>query len=288
MPDILSMKKYSLLLLLLPLRLWAQPDFPPLSPSGYLSQQIGDTQIEIWYDRPASRGREIFGELVPWGEVWRTGAGPCTKIRFDQPVEVGGQAVPAGIYALATIPQPDQWMVILHRDTSLYGAYGYDPAQDVARFWVPVGRSERFYEALTFDLDVVPNDARFYLSWGHLQLSFPIKTGTDADYLAYLRDEVYPSSDPEALVLAAEYLLMQQQHYLQALALTRRALKVDPQSEFAYNIKASLETRLGYHSAAKATVEAAIEMVKEKDFPNERERALTLKSWRERLGGLPE
>jgi len=168
------MKKFSLLLFLLPLCLWAQPDFPALSPSAYLSQQIGDTQIEIWYDRPAARGREVFGTLVPWGKVWRTGAGPCTKIRFDQPVKVGGQSVPADIYALATIPNPDKWMVILHRDTSLYGAYGYDPTQDVARFWVPVNHSERFYEALTLDLDFIPNDAQMYISWGHQQISFPI------------------------------------------------------------------------------------------------------------------
>ncbi|RMG64300.1 MAG: DUF2911 domain-containing protein [Bacteroidetes bacterium] len=120
------MKKWLFPICLAPLGQQAQPDFPSLSPSAYLSQQAGDTRIEIWYDRPAARGREIFGGLVPWGEVWRTGAGPCTKIRFDQAVKVGGQAVPAGTFALATIPYPDRWMVILHRDTSLYGAYGYD------------------------------------------------------------------------------------------------------------------------------------------------------------------
>ncbi len=277
------MKKIFLILLLIPLRLFGQPDFPALSPSAHLWQQIGDTRIEICYDRPVARGREIFGELVPWGEVWRTGASPCTKIRFDQLVKVGGQTVPADIYALATIPQPDEWMVILHRDTSLYGAYGYDPAQDVARFRVPAGRSERFYESL--DLDFMPNDARLYLSWGYFQVSFPIETGTDTDYMAYLRDEVYPSNDAEALVLAAEYLLMQQEDYLQALALTRQALKLDSESEFAYNIKALVETRLGYHSAAKATIQAAIDMVKQKDFPNERERTLTIEAWQERLEG---
>ena len=277
------MRLVLLLFLLAPLGLLAQPAFPSLSPSAYLSQQVGDTHIEIWYDRPAARGREIFGELVPWGQVWRTGAGPCTKIRFDQAVQVGGQSVPAGTYALATIPYPERWMVILHRDTSLYGAYGYDPAQDVARFWVPSGRSERFYEALTLDLDFIPNDARLYLSWGHTQLSFLIETETDADYLAYLEGEVYPGEDPEALVLAAEYLLMQQQDYLQGLALAEKALTLDPQSEFAYSIKSLLEVRLGYQAAARSTITAALEMVRKKAFPNERDREQTIQAWEERL-----
>lgn len=111
-----------------------------------------------------------------------------------------------GWLMLIFLPHHRWTRLILHRDTSLYGAYGYDPDQDVARFRVPAGRSERFYESLTFDLDFIPNDARLYLSWGHLQLSFPIETGTDAGYLAYLEAEVFPGGDTQALVLAAEYL----------------------------------------------------------------------------------
>ncbi|RMG64299.1 MAG: hypothetical protein D6722_17015 [Bacteroidetes bacterium] len=158
----------------------------------------------------------------------------------------------------------------------------------MARFWVPVEHSKRFYEALTFDLDFIPNDARLYLSWGHTQLSFPIETGTDADYRAYLEAEVYPGEDPEALVLAAEYLLMQQQDYLQALALAEKALTLDPQSEFAYSIKSLLEVRLGYQAAARSTIATALEMVRKKAFPNERDREQTIQAWEERLEQLKE
>src|SRR5688500_17650295 len=77
------------------------------TPKGILSQTVGNTKIEIEYERPLARKRKIFGDLVPWGQVWSTGAGACTKIRIDKPVLIGGQKVPAGNYSLFTIPNPE-------------------------------------------------------------------------------------------------------------------------------------------------------------------------------------
>ena len=84
------------LLLIVGSPLFAQYEFPSLSPKGHISQVVGDTQIEVEYERPSVRNRVIYGGLAPWNKVWRTGAGYCTKIRFDKPVSVGGQQVDAG------------------------------------------------------------------------------------------------------------------------------------------------------------------------------------------------
>ncbi|MEM8909687.1 MAG: DUF2911 domain-containing protein, partial [Bacteroidota bacterium] len=136
-----------------------------LSPKGSITQEVGNTTITIDYERPSVRNRQTFGVLVPWDKVWRTGAGSCTKISFDNPVLVGGQKVEAGKYSLFTIPSPKEWIIILNRDTSLYGSFDYDSNKDVARFIAILRSSNRFYETLNFDIEILPNDAKIYLSW---------------------------------------------------------------------------------------------------------------------------
>ena len=116
--------------------------YPSLSPKGQVTQVVGYTEITVDYERPSARGREIFGKLVPWNEVWRTGAGNATRIRFSQDVEVEGQPLKAGYYSLFTIPGHESWTIILHSDTTLYGSYRYNAAGDVLRAEVPAGTTD--------------------------------------------------------------------------------------------------------------------------------------------------
>ena len=111
-------------------------DFPQPSPTATLKQHIGLTDVEITYSRPSVKGRVIFGNLVPYGEVWRTGANASTRISFSTPVKLNGNAIPAGKYALFTIPAEDEWTIIISKDTNSFGAFGYKPESDVVRFKV--------------------------------------------------------------------------------------------------------------------------------------------------------
>src|SRR4051812_814052 len=86
-----------------------QVNFPVASPESTLKQRVGLTDIELVYSRPGVKGRKIFGGLEPFGAVWRTGANTATKIVFSTPVKFGGREVPAGAYALYSIPDPDEW-----------------------------------------------------------------------------------------------------------------------------------------------------------------------------------
>src|SRR5687767_15575703 len=120
-----------------------QVDFPRLSPVASVRQAVGVTEIEINYSRPGVKGRKIWGELVPYGEVWRTGANENTTIRFSTPVKVAGTELPAGIYGLQTIPAEGDWTVILSKDAELWGAFDYKPENDALRATMtPRKRSE--------------------------------------------------------------------------------------------------------------------------------------------------
>ncbi len=111
-----------------------QIDFPAASPPCTLKQQVGLTDIDVVYSRPGMKGRVVFGGIVPYGQVWRTGANQATTITFSTPVTLEGHDIPAGTYALFTIPGQSDWTVILNKDANQWGAFNYKQADDFVRF----------------------------------------------------------------------------------------------------------------------------------------------------------
>src|SRR5688572_14777559 len=207
-----------------------QPDrqFPttPASPPGTILQTIGNTQLQVEYERPLARKRKIFGDLVPWNQVWRTGAGRCTRIMFDKPVIIEGQKVAAGHYSLFTIPNQKHWVVILNSDTSLYGSYGYDAAKDIARFVVSPTATSRKYEALTIDVDLVQSNARIYISWVDTQVSFAVETSTAGEAKKFINQELLTgkNKNSDAYFEASQFLLFEKEDLGQALKLADKAI----------------------------------------------------------------
>lgn len=270
--------------------LFAQYTFPSLSPPALVQQTVGNTIINIEYERPAARGRVILGNLVPWDKVWRTGAGFCTRISFSESVRVGGQAVAAGKYSIFTIPGKTDWMVILNRDTTLYGAYDYQAALDVARFTVPFEESGRYYESLTFDIDFVPNDAVIYLSWTDWQISFPVETQTQEAFRQYIETELLTGQEKEAsnYANAADYLLFQNEEYLLALELTDKALALE-KSGFAYRVKMEAYAKMRRDELALAVAEAALEWESQRSmdsFESAAARDVEMGYWKERIAKM--
>jgi hypothetical protein len=109
-------------------------EFPAPSPACTIKQRIGLTDIEVAYSRPGVKDREIFGGLVPYDQVWRTGANAATKITFSTAIKLNGTDIPAGTYALFTIPGKDEWTIIINKGAAQWGAFQYDEKADVARF----------------------------------------------------------------------------------------------------------------------------------------------------------
>jgi tetratricopeptide (TPR) repeat protein len=247
--------------------------YPSLSPLGRISQKIGNTLIEVEYERPSARKRKLFGELVPWNKVWRTGAGYCTKIRVDKPVLVEGQPVPPGYYSLFTIPHPETWIVILNKDTTLYGTSFYNAKNDMARFTAIPNTIERYYEALTIDIDLNPNNARMYISWGNTQIAFSILTSTDEEIMTYIKEEVITgkSKEPNLYAGAAEYFLYQGTDLHEALRLSDKAIQLD-KSSWAGNVKLKLYEAMGHYDEAIQMLVLAIEQTKNGKYEREKDR----------------
>ncbi len=111
-------------------------NFPAASPACTLKQRVGLTDIEIVYSRPGVKNRTIFGGIVPYGQVWRTGANQATKITFSTPVKLEGHEIPAGTYALFTIPGENEWTIIINKGANQWGSFQYNEKDDVVRFQV--------------------------------------------------------------------------------------------------------------------------------------------------------
>jgi len=134
-------------------------NFPAASPACTLKQRVGLTDIEVVYSRPGVKGRTIFGGIVPYGQVWRTGANQATKITFSTPVKLEGTDIPAGTYALFTIPGETEWTIIINKGATQWGAFQYNEKDDVARFKVtPVTLAETI-ETFTIEFNHIRDES---------------------------------------------------------------------------------------------------------------------------------
>lgn len=143
----------------------------PASPKAQISGESGAATVKIVYCQPSARGRQIMGSLVPYGEVWRTGANEATTIEFDKPVKIEGKEVAAGKYALFTIPGETEWTIILNKDSKQWGAYKYNEKDDVLRVKVKSAKASAFVE--TFTIQFINDEIN--LSWENTSVSFKIK-----------------------------------------------------------------------------------------------------------------
>jgi hypothetical protein len=152
----------------------APPSRP--SPTAITAARYKDTYIKITYCQPQKRGREVFGKLVPFGEVWRTGANEATEITLTRDIFINGTLLPAGTYSIFTIPAADKWTIIINKDLGLWGAYNYNIKQDVFRFSVPVVQlGPEVFESFTIQFDQRNSVADLLLLWDKTKISIPIQ-----------------------------------------------------------------------------------------------------------------
>jgi Protein of unknown function (DUF2911)/Protein of unknown function (DUF3347) len=148
----------------------------PKSPEAAFTQQFGDSEIQVAYARPLARGRKIFGALVPFDSLWRTGASESTTLKLKEEVVIGDKKMGAGKYALFTIPRADEWTIILNSDTTLHGIFGYDEKKDLHRFKVKPMKTDRFYETFTIEInDINANgEGSLNLIWENTIVKIPL------------------------------------------------------------------------------------------------------------------
>jgi Protein of unknown function (DUF2911) len=267
---------------------YAQTDvgpFPPLSSKTTIKQEVGNTTITVEYERPLVRERKIFGDLVPWNKVWRTGAGLCTRIHFSDGVTVQGQKIAAGKYSLFTIPNPNEWVVILNSDTTLYGSYDYNSNKDVIRFAVVPKTSPRYFEAFTIDFELIKTNAQAYIAWANTQIEFNIETSTAKDMDIYIKGQLLSGKSKNSgdYFSAAQYLLYQKENLQQALLLAEKSLQLDKYEGGAREVKMQIYEILHQYDDARNEVNKAIEMTKTRKYHNEGDKQQEIDFWESQL-----
>jgi hypothetical protein len=235
--------------------------FPLKSPRATVSQDVGTCTVAIEYHRPRVRNRAIWGELVPFGEVWRTGANEATTISFSQAVKVARNPVPAGKYALFTIPGREKWTMILNKRHGQMGAFEYDPKEDFLRFEVrPIAIS--FCEYLTFEIYPASDSSAYVdLDWEKLRVYFLVEVDLDKAVEARMKEILGKASksDWAARCEAAQYLLDTGKDLPQAMALIEDSIKIRrlPQNLF---VRAQILRWAGSASESAKALDEAIDL----------------------------
>ena len=235
-------------------------ELPRLSPAATVAQTVGVTRVEITYGRPAVRGRTIWGELVPWNEVWRTGANEATTISFSHDVRVDGRDLAAGRYALFTIPGETEWTVIFNRRSEQWGASDYDPEQDALGILVKP-RSTAFRERFEVGFPEVGTDTLLVsMRWAQTEIPFTVQVDLETTAVAKARAFVAAAgpSDGQAVWNWANYLYQQGWNLEEALGWAKTLADQAPMYS-THALKARLLAKTGRFAQATAAARAAVE-----------------------------
>lgn len=241
----------------------AQINTPQPSPSAIITQKVGVTDITISYSRPGVKGRKIFGDLVPYGKLWRTGANAPTKLTFSGEVSLEGKPIPAGDYSLFTIPGATEWTVIVNKDTKA-STNEYKQEEDVARFTVKPTTMASKVENFTIQFsDLNAGKANLDLMWDNTLVRMKMTTDVDSKVMAEIKEKVIKAkpTDPNVYFQAASYYYETGKDMKQALAWVNKATKKEPKF-WMVHLKAKIQAKMKDYKGAVASANQSIELAK--------------------------
>jgi Protein of unknown function (DUF2911) len=258
----------------------AQIKTPAPSPVCKINQEFGLVKVDIEYSRPSARGRKVFGDLVLFGEMWRTGANASTKVSFSDEVSVGGVKLPAKQYALYAIPGQAEWTIIFYKNTEFWGVPGKDfKEEDVAaRFTVPSMSTKETVESLTIDLNNLRNNsADLIITWENTKVIVPIKVDTDTRVLADIKTQIEGPS-ASTYYQAGRYYFEEKKDLNQALEWVTKSLEKGGDKFWILQMKAKILAELGRYKDAIATAEKSSELARTEgntDYPRANDKFIT-------------
>ena len=236
---------------------------PNVSPRAEITQTVGVTDISVVYHRPGVNGRDIFGDggVVPYGQVWRTGANESTLISFSDDVMIEGEALPAGTYGLHSIPGPEEWVFIFNRDTESWGSFSYDESRDALRVTVkPMEAPAKERLAYTFD-NVTNLSTTVNVHWADRQAGFEVGVDSHAYTMASIEAQLTGLAGFfwQGWNQAAGYTLFVEQDLEKGLEWADRSINI--QTDFTnYQTKAQILDKLGRSDEAAEILAAALPM----------------------------
>lgn len=252
---------------------------PRPSPKATTTQQIGLTDMTIVYSRPGVKGRRVWGTLVPYDQVWRTGANEATTFAVSDDVKINGQVLPKGKYSLHTIPGKDEWIIIFNKTADQWGSFSYDAGQDALRVKAKPEAAD-FREWFSFDIpDVSTDSARVVIRWEKVAVPFTVTTNTSEKVLASARAAVAaaPPTDWRTPLRAATFAL-DSKNMADAQAWLDKSLAVEQNINNLY-LKARFEAAAGHKAEAVKAAKAAIAKATDKDKEEVGEIEKSIATW---------
>ncbi len=285
------MKKLILLLtIMLPRFVDAQFVAPAASPEATNTTVAGYTELSIHYYRPNVRGRVIFGELLPWNEVWRAGANDNTILSFDGPVSIGKDTIDKGDYSLYLIPSDKgAWTWILNRATDNWGTRGYSQSRDVVRFQASPTRLPERIETLEYRwMNVSPQRADLVLEWEWYRLVLPIALPTNDQVADRAALNLNPADDPKEYYEVARYYLDNGLNLKKAKAWMDRWAAADKEQFGRTRYQAIIEYKLGNVAKGKRLMQRSLDLAREAGNDHYvRMNEQSLKDWTRDVTELP-
>ncbi|MFP4092406.1 MAG: DUF2911 domain-containing protein [Cyclobacteriaceae bacterium] len=249
----------------------AQISTPAPSPLATVSQVVGLTKVEVVYSRPAMRGRTIMGELVPYGQLWRTGANQATKISFDEPMSIAGTTLPAGSYAIFSIPEQGRWTVIFNKNTQQGGTAQYKQEEDALRIEVtPMDAGMGFEDFTVLFSDLSATSANLNLLWENTRVSFPI-TDPDVDekVMTQIQTEIPKAGDNDNVYFAAaSYYFANNKDMKQAAEWVDKAVSLNEEKYWVLHLQAKIHAALNNNEKAATAARKSMELAKKNNNPD--------------------
>ena len=235
---------------------------PAPSPTQTMKQDFGVGSIELSYSRPSLKGRKLGVDLAPWGKVWRTGANQATTLNFTDTVNIGGTKVAPGKYGLVSIPDKNQWTLILTKQLDVTSPAAYKQENDVVRVTTKPMELKESVETFTMQFgNITSSSTDLQLMWDKVAVSLPIKTDVDSRIMADIKRVM--SADARPYFQAGLYYLENGKDLNQAVTWFDKAIEQNPKAFWVYHQKANALAKLGKKADAKAVAQNSMELARE-------------------------
>ena len=240
----------------------AQVKMPQPSPTQTIKQDFALGTIEVKYSRPVSKGRKVFGDLVPYNKLWRTGANAATTITFTDAVEIKGKRIDTGSYVLYTIPGIESWEVILNKGLNNWGIDGYKESEDVYRFKVEPARVKDAVESFTMQFAAVNSTTcQLQIIWEKTSIAIPFVANIKERIRSQLNADM--QGDKKPYFLAAQFYNEYDNNPVKALEYAGKAVEENPKAFWIWLYKARIEKETGNNIAALVSSKKSWELAKE-------------------------
>lgn len=235
---------------------------PAPSPATTIKQEFALSNVEVSYSRPGVKERKIFGDLVPYGKVWRTGANAATTITFGDEVVIGDKKVPAGKYGLLTIPDQNEWTIIISKQTDVSNPADYKESEDVVRVKAKAEQMPMKVETFMILFDnIKPTSMEAVILWENTAVIFPIKAEIDTKVMSQI-DQLMKTDKPPYF-MAALYYFENGKDLNKAVQWMDKATQENPKAFWIYHYKATALAKLGKKKEATEAANKSMELAKE-------------------------